>query len=89
MRWTTTTQHSKTTSDSVATFRESSIPVRLLGLAMPLVIIIGLAFAGVMFGILSFWEAALVGGVTALAGFMGVAFLLKAPELGDITRGRQ
>ena len=45
--------------------RESSIPVRLLGLAMPLVIIVGLAIAGVMFGVLSFWEAALVGIILA------------------------
>lgn len=38
-----------------------ALPTRLLGLAMPLVMVGGLIVAGLLFGVLSFWEAALVG----------------------------
>ena len=44
---------------------DRSIVGRLLGLAMPLLIIFGAAVALVLFGVLSFWEAAVVAAILA------------------------
>lgn len=45
--------------------REHSIPIRLLGIGLPLTIVIGTVIAASMFGVLSFWEACLIAIVLA------------------------
>jgi sodium/hydrogen antiporter len=45
--------------------REISVPVRLLGIGLPLTIIAGALAAGVIFDQLSFWEAVIVGVILA------------------------
>jgi NhaP-type Na+/H+ or K+/H+ antiporter len=45
--------------------REVSVPVRLLGIGLPLTIALGALAAGVIFGALTFWEAVVVGVVLA------------------------
>src|SRR5512132_1978074 len=45
--------------------REVSVPVRLLGIGLPLTIVLGALAAGVIFGELTFWEAVIVGVILA------------------------
>jgi NhaP-type Na+/H+ or K+/H+ antiporter len=45
--------------------REVSVPVRLLAIGLPLTIALGALAAGVIFGELTFWEAAIVGVILA------------------------
>jgi NhaP-type Na+/H+ or K+/H+ antiporter len=45
--------------------REFSVPVRLLGVGLPLTIALGALAAGVIFDVLSFWEAVIVGVILA------------------------
>jgi sodium/hydrogen antiporter len=45
--------------------REFSVPVRLLGIGLPLTIVFGALAAGVIFDVLSFWEAVIVGVILA------------------------
>src|SRR5512132_754245 len=45
--------------------REVSVPVRLLGIGLPLTIALGALAAGVIFGELTFWEAVIVGVILA------------------------
>jgi sodium/hydrogen antiporter len=45
--------------------REFSVPVRLLGIGLPLTIALGALAAGVIFDVLSFWEAVIVGVILA------------------------
>jgi NhaP-type Na+/H+ or K+/H+ antiporter len=45
--------------------REISVPLRLLGIGLPLTIALGALAAGVIFGELTFWEAAIVGIILA------------------------
>ena len=45
--------------------REFGVPVRLLGIGLPLTIALGALTAGVIFGELTFWEAAIVGIILA------------------------
>jgi NhaP-type Na+/H+ or K+/H+ antiporter len=45
--------------------REASVPIRLLGIGLPLTIVLGALAAGVIFGELTFWEAAIVGVILA------------------------
>jgi NhaP-type Na+/H+ or K+/H+ antiporter len=45
--------------------REVSVPIRLLGIGLPLTIVLGALAAGVIFGELTFWEAAIVGVILA------------------------
>ena len=46
-------------------FREHKIPVRLLGIGLPLTVLLGAVIAGLMFGEFSIWEAALVAAILA------------------------
>ena len=46
-------------------FREHRIPVRLLGISLPLTVLLGAVFAGFMFGEFSIWEAALLAAILA------------------------
>ena len=46
-------------------FREHKIPVRLLGISLPLTILLGAVIAGFIFGEFSIWEAALLGAILA------------------------
>jgi NhaP-type Na+/H+ or K+/H+ antiporter len=45
--------------------REASVPLRLLGIGLPLTIVLGALAAGVIFGELTFWEAVIVGVILA------------------------
>ena len=45
--------------------REISVPLRLLGIGLPLTIALGALAAGVIFDVLTFWEAAIVGVILA------------------------
>src|SRR5262245_13888384 len=45
--------------------REASVPIRLLGIGLPLTIAFGALAAGVIFGELTFWEAVIVGVILA------------------------
>jgi NhaP-type Na+/H+ or K+/H+ antiporter len=40
--------------------RDHTLPLRLLGISLPLTIVLGTVVAGLMFGVLSFWEAAIL-----------------------------
>ena len=46
-------------------FREHKIPVRLLGISLPLTVLLGAVVAGFMFGEFSIWEAALLAAILA------------------------
>jgi len=46
-------------------FREHKIPVRLLGISLPLTVLLGAVIAGFMFGEFSIWEAALLAAILA------------------------
>ena len=45
--------------------REASVPIRLLGIGLPLTIALGALAAGVIFGELTFWEAVIIGVILA------------------------
>ncbi len=51
--------------DLKALRREFGVPMRLLGIGLPLTIALGALGAGVIFGALTFWEAAIVGIILA------------------------
>ena len=46
-------------------FREHKIPVRLLGISLPLTVLLGAVIAGFIFGEFSIWEAALLAAILA------------------------
>ena len=46
-------------------FREHKIPVRLLGVSLPITVLLGAVIAGFMFGEFSIWEAALLAAILA------------------------
>jgi NhaP-type Na+/H+ or K+/H+ antiporter len=68
--------------------REVSVPVRLLGIGLPLTIALGAVAAGVIFGELTFWEAAIVGIILAPTdAALGQAVVTEPRVPGRIRQG--
>ena len=68
--------------------REVSVPVRLLGIGLPLTIALGALTAGVIFGQLTFWEAAIVGIILAPTdAALGQAVVTEPRVPGRIRQG--
>ena len=68
--------------------REVSVPVRLLGIGLPLTIVLGALGAAVIFGELTFWEAAIVGIILAPTdAALGQAVVTEPRVPGRIRQG--
>jgi sodium/hydrogen antiporter len=68
--------------------REASVPIRLLGIGLPLTIALGALAAGVIFGELTFWEAAIVGVILAPTdAALGQAVVTEPRVPGRIRQG--
>ena len=68
--------------------REVSVPIRLLGIGLPLTIVLGALGAGVIFGELTFWEAAIVGIILAPTdAALGQAVVTEPRVPGRIRQG--
>ena len=68
--------------------REVSVPVRLLGIGLPLTIALGAVAAAVIFGELTFWEAAIVGIILAPTdAALGQAVVTEPRVPGRIRQG--
>ena len=68
--------------------REISLPVRLLGIGLPLTIALGALAAAVLFGELTFWEAAILGVILAPTdAALGQAVVTEPRVPGRIRQG--
>jgi sodium/hydrogen antiporter len=68
--------------------REISLPVRLLGIGLPLTIALGALVAAVLFGELSFWEAAILGVILAPTdAALGQAVVTEPRVPGRVRQG--
>ena len=68
--------------------REVVVPVRLLGIGLPLTIALGALGAGVIFGELTFWEAAIVGIILAPTdAALGQAVVTEPRVPGRVRQG--
>jgi sodium/hydrogen antiporter len=68
--------------------REISVPLRLLGIGLPLTIALGALAAAVIFGQLTFWEAAIVGIILAPTdAALGQAVVTEPRVPGRIRQG--
>ena len=68
--------------------REISLPVRLLGIGLPLTIALGALAAAVLFGQLTFWEAAILGVILAPTdAALGQAVVTEPRVPGRIRQG--
>jgi NhaP-type Na+/H+ or K+/H+ antiporter len=68
--------------------REVGVPVRLLGIGLPLTIVLGALGAGVIFGELTFWEAAIVGIILAPTdAALGQAVVTEPRVPGRVRQG--
>lgn len=68
--------------------REASVPARLLGLGLPLTIVIGAAVALLLFGQITFWEAAILGIILAPTdAALGQAVVTEPKVPGRIRQG--
>ena len=68
--------------------REVSVPLRLLGIGLPLTIALGALAAGVIFDVLTFWEAVIVGVILAPTdAALGQAVVTEPRVPGRIRQG--
>jgi NhaP-type Na+/H+ or K+/H+ antiporter len=68
--------------------REISVPLRLLGIGLPLTIALGAMAAGVIFDVLTFWEAVIVGVILAPTdAALGQAVVTEPRVPGRIRQG--